>query len=104
MTIEQTDVIDFINIDRATGDVWLTIVDHLPWESHEADHLLMLQNKLNAYLRFVESGEMRKEYPETLGMNVVISVVARFQLSDQASKFVSMASVRIRKAGPPVPV
>ena len=29
MSIEQTEIVDFVNIDRKSGDVWLTISDHL---------------------------------------------------------------------------
>jgi hypothetical protein len=58
VSIDQTDVVDLATIDKASGDLWLTIVDHLPWDENEGDHLILLQNKLNAYLRFKESGEI----------------------------------------------
>jgi len=35
MTIEQLNVVDFTSIDKASGDVWLTITDHLPWDKDE---------------------------------------------------------------------
>ncbi len=50
MSIEQTEIVDFVNIDRKSGDVWLTISDHLPGDHGEGEHLVLLQNKLNAYL------------------------------------------------------
>ena len=48
MSIEQTDLIDIISIDRLTGETILTISDHLDW-SDSATHLRLLQNKLNRY-------------------------------------------------------
>ena len=63
MSIEQTDLIDIISIDRLTGETILTISDHLDWSDSEA-HLLLLQNKLNRYLAFVESGEIFRSYPK----------------------------------------
>ena len=78
MSIDQTDVIDLAAIDRASGDLWLTISDHLPWDKNEGDHLILLQNKLNAYLRFIESGEVFKKVPAAEGRNIVINLVGKF--------------------------
>ncbi len=50
MSIDQAETIDFCTIDNASGDLWLTISDHLPWDENEGNHLLLLQNKLDAYL------------------------------------------------------
>jgi hypothetical protein len=51
MTIEQIQVVDFIGID-AIGRAILTISDHLSWDDVKA-HFFTLQEKLNAYLRFI---------------------------------------------------
>jgi len=58
MSIEQADKIDFVNIEDKTGDVLLSISDHLSWDEGEGEHLLMLQAKLNTYLAFIEGGQM----------------------------------------------
>lgn len=60
MGLEQAAVIDFIGIDEVSGVVHLTIADAREWD---ADHLRVLQEKLNAYLAFVESGELYSAYP-----------------------------------------
>jgi len=39
MSIEQTDIVDIISTDRATGDVVLTISDHLDWSDIIALHI-----------------------------------------------------------------
>ena len=52
-SIDQTDKIDFVTIEYKTGDVLLSISDHLSWDQDEGEHLLMLQAKLNTYLAFV---------------------------------------------------
>ncbi len=46
MSIEQVEKIDFIST-TSEGKVELTISDHLEWDA-ENNHLLILQNKLNA--------------------------------------------------------
>jgi hypothetical protein len=63
MSNDQTNSVDFATVDEASGDLWLTISDHLPWDQDEGSHLTFLQNKLNLYLRFVETGEVFKKYP-----------------------------------------
>jgi hypothetical protein len=65
MGVQQTTVIDAIGIDKVTGAVHLTIADALEWG---ASHLRLLQEKLNAYPAFVESGELHSAYPSAAGM------------------------------------
>ena len=52
MSIEQSDVIDFVSIDQ-NDNLVLTISDHLA-RDEELRHLFLLQEKINAYLRFLE--------------------------------------------------
>ena len=99
MSIEQTETVDFVTLDRETGDVLLTISDHLAWDWNEEEHLVLLQSKLNAYLRFVESGEMVRDFPDTKGRRVVINLVGRFPLSEKATTFLARAGGAIRGAG-----
>lgn len=82
MTIEQNNVIDFISIDP-NDNLVLTISDHLTWDD-EMRHLLLLQEKINTYLRFLESGEVYEHYPEDRAKNVIINVVCAHKI-DQSS-------------------
>ncbi len=97
MSIAQTNIVDFISIDK-DGHVVLTISDHLEWDS-ENKHLVLLQKKLNAYLRFIESGELLKEYPAALERNVVLSLVARCQPSKDAALFLERTKESLKIAG-----
>lgn len=99
MSIEQTQTVDFVNIDRVSGDVVLAISDHLSWEEDEGDHLVLLQDKLNTYLRFIESGELVTKFPGAKGRDIVISLVGQFPMSQTAQKFFTMASDAIAAAG-----
>lgn len=76
MSIEQTDVIDIISTDRITGEVVLTISDHLDWSDSTA-HQMLLQRKLNRYLVFVETGEIMESYPSAGNRPIVFKVVFR---------------------------
>jgi hypothetical protein len=99
MSIDQTDTIDFATIDTASGDLWLTISDHLSWEENEGNHLVLLQNKLNAYLRFIESGEVFKKVPDAKGRSVVINLVGKFPLSQKADFFFEKARAAMEGSG-----
>jgi uncharacterized protein DUF6572 len=98
MSIEQTDMVDAIGVETETGVVILTVSDHLGWEN-EARHLLTLQEKLNAYLRFIESGELQEVYPDAKGRTTVIDVVMRLPLSSGAKRFFEVVTPIVRKAG-----
>jgi hypothetical protein len=99
MSIEDTDKVDFVTIDNATGHVRLTISDHLDWRQDEGAHLLLLQEKINTYLHFVESGEMHSTMPVTVGRNVIISVAAKYPLSGEATIFFRKAQAVVQSTG-----
>lgn len=61
MSIDQSDVIDFIST-TPEGKGVLTITDHLSWDMDF--HLELLQDKINRYLQFIESGQIYEEYPQ----------------------------------------
>ena len=96
MSVEQTRVVDAISIDGETGQCKLSISDHLPWHG---DHLLMLQEKLNAYLAFLESGEVYSAYPQATGREFSIVVVAKYRPNDVAAHFFEQATAQIKQAG-----
>ncbi|WP_211098247.1 DUF6572 domain-containing protein, partial [Azospirillum brasilense] len=50
--------------DKETGEVRLSIVDHLHWD---AEHLCLLQKKINGYLDFIVSGGIYASYPDAKG-------------------------------------
>ncbi len=99
MSFDQIDTIDVATIDKASGDLWLTISDHLPWDENEGTHLILLQNKINAYLRFIESGEVIKKVPDAKGRRIVINLVGKFPLSQKADTFLGKARATIEDAG-----
>jgi hypothetical protein len=99
MTIEQSDTIDIASIDKASGELWLTISDHLPWADDEDDHLVLLQDKLNAYLGFIESGQVFEELPNAAGRSVVINIIGKFPLSQTAERFFANAQAAVAGAG-----
>lgn len=98
MTVEQLDVVDITSVDARTGHVVLTISDHLDW-TDVVQHQVILQKKLNAYLGFVESGELLKQFPGAEGRPVRLNIVFRYLPNESAIEFLNRAKSVVNEAG-----
>ncbi len=54
MSILDAKVVDIVGVDPDKGIARLVITDHLEWTDPLGEHLLLLQEKINGYLRFLE--------------------------------------------------
>lgn len=97
MSIENSNIIDLVTIDK-NGKVVLTISDHLPWDEKN-EHLHLLQEKINAYIVSIESGDLYTQYPETEGKAVVIALVIKFNPSRDGEKFIKRVQKLLENAG-----
>lgn len=91
MPLHQPKIVDAIGIEKDTGIVILTIVDSWDWVD-EKRHLLALQEKLNAYFNFIESGEICESYPKAAGRKIIIDVIGRFPVPESAASFFAKAN------------
>ncbi|WP_044618999.1 DUF6572 domain-containing protein [Gynuella sunshinyii] len=95
MSIEDQDSVDVIAVNE-NGIVVLTILDHLEWDD---EHLYLLQEKINTYLAFIESGEVYETYPNSKGKEFKINVVCKYEPSLTAKEFFSRCATVINQAG-----
>lgn len=86
MSVVETDVIDAIGLDKAAQRVFLSIVDSLVWDAENV-HLYTLQEKINTYLYFIESGELDRALPDGKGFDIAIELILKHMPSDQAITF-----------------
>ena len=104
MTVKQTRSVDWLGLEKDTGNIILTVVDDLDWVN-ESEHLLALQEKLNTYLAFIESGEVFVRLVDTVGADVVrttpikISILAKYSPTAKARAFIEYAQKTFRDAG-----
>ena len=98
MTIEQTDVIDIISHDKENNKLNLIISDHLEWDD-ENEKLLLLQEKFNSYLAFLESDEVLEHHPNSKYEAYVIEIVSKYKPNKEAEKFLNLAREVIIEAG-----
>ena len=96
MTICETRIVDVIGVEKDSGKVVLTVSDHLEWD-HE--HLALLQEKLNVYVAFIESGELTGTYPDAAERQPVIDVVCRYEPSGEAEELFSKVAYALKGAG-----
>ncbi|WP_158942891.1 DUF6572 domain-containing protein [Granulicella sp. S190] len=97
MSVDQFDTVDVASVNEA-GEMVLTISDHLDW-SDTIEHQSTLQKKFNAYLAFVEGGEMLQKYPDAKARPVVLSVVFKFRPDQEGLLFLTRARQVIESAG-----
>ena len=96
MSINQTNIIDAIGISHE-GKVILTISDHHAWD--ETWHLQLLQDKINSYLQFIESGQIFEDYPNAASKELIIGIVMKYRPTSEAISFLEEAKEIIRVAG-----
>ena len=98
MAVDQPDVIDVASMSKSSGELILTISDHLDWAS-SIEHQTVLQKKFNAYLAFAESEEIWQQFPDAKGRPVVFNVVFRYRPDKQGLLFLDRARAVIESAG-----
>ncbi|HIC7208338.1 DUF6572 domain-containing protein [Burkholderia stabilis] len=98
MSILETNVVDLIGVDPSKKIAKLGISDHLEWLVPEGEHLL-LQEKINTYLSFIEGGELYQHFPNARGCRCEIELLAKYPLSLVEIDFFGKAKAVIREAG-----
>jgi hypothetical protein len=86
MSVENGRTVDAVGVDKMSGQVILTIADELDWEEEQI-HLVLLQDKINTYLSFIESGELIEANPDARDRKAVISVVGKYKPTADAIRF-----------------
>lgn len=97
-SLAQDRVVDAIGIAPVTGHVVLTLVDDLDWRDEDA-HIRALQAKLNAYLAFIEGGEVFARLEEAgppvpATTPVTIQIRAACELPARGREFLAYATAR----------
>jgi hypothetical protein len=98
MSIEKVKEIDAIGIDNNTGYVTLSIIDSTDWQD-EQQHLILLQEKINIYLSFIESGEIYESYPDAKGRDIEIKIHFKHDITNNCEQFLTKATDVIKGVG-----
>jgi hypothetical protein len=91
--------VDIFSIEDS-GRVALTLLDSTdPSEDATGEHLFQLQAKLNAYLAFVDTGQMTEQFPQSIGRAVVIRVKLMHPPSVPMREFLRCAKALVEEQG-----
>jgi hypothetical protein len=98
MTIEQEDIIDIVGVNEQEQIISLYISDHLEWDDKN-EKLLLLQNKINTYLAYIESGQIYEQHPDSKNLEVHIHLSCKYEPNSEAIKFLNLAKPLVEEAG-----
>lgn len=102
MSILETKVVDVVSVaEWEPESVILVISDHLKWgdKVQQGEHLLLMQEKINTYITYIESGEMLESYPPSKGKLPIIRISGLYELPEQAEFFVHRAAQTLKEVG-----
>ncbi|NCT40333.1 MAG: hypothetical protein GW778_01550 [Alphaproteobacteria bacterium] len=95
MGVEQTNLVDFISV---SGDQCiLTATSALEWGCNE--HLYLIQEKLNTYLAFIESGEIYEHCQQTDIRTIVIKFEFLHAPDKEGEEFLAKCENILSEAG-----
>ncbi len=96
MSVDESAIIDFIGVDVPTGNVILTIADHLEWDE-EGIHILTLAAKMQYYLTVVETGTLVENYPDMANRGIEIHVSMKYAPNKDGINFLEQMTEQFLK-------
>lgn len=97
MAVDNKNIIDAISIDK-NNRVVLTISDHLEWDK-ENTHLIILQDKINAYFDILESKEIYNIYPDSKNKEIAILLYIKHLPNKDGKKFLKIVEDFLNNSG-----
>ena len=76
----------------------LLITDHLNWDN-EFEHLKILQDKINAYVAFIESEQYDEIYPNADFKMAMIEIHFKYDVTDNCQKFLQVVQDQLGRIG-----
>ncbi len=89
-------VVDVVAQDP-DGNMILGVVDLTDWRSREK--CLMLQQRIDLCMEFLDSGQLYREYPKAAGKQVTIRLYLGEQPDSEGEWFLDAVSEKIRSFG-----
>ena len=100
MSVLDEKVIDFAGIEKSERNLILTITDHLVWGQETDDvHILILQNKINDYLRFIESNEVTECFASKDYDKIKIRIISKYSFDSICLDFLDKAKRMVNEVG-----
>ena len=94
MAITETNKIDSMGVSKDKKTLALLLTDHLDWEN-EKDHLLLLQDKINAYIGFIQDKQYESIYPDCHFSNYIIDIRFKENITENCANFLNVVATQI---------
>ncbi|WP_024833275.1 DUF6572 domain-containing protein [Ruminiclostridium josui] len=94
MSVVDENKVDGIGISKDGEKLILLITDHLDW-TNEYEHLIHLQNKINAYINFLENEQYKEVYPKKQFGLYCIEIHFKYELTSNCSKFIDRVNEQL---------
>lgn len=96
MSITEKNKIDGMGKSKETNELVLLITDHMEW-NEEYEHLIMLQEKINVYIDFIESKQYKETYTDNIFDGYVIEIHFKYDMTENALKFLDTVAGQVKK-------
>jgi hypothetical protein len=101
MTIEQRGIVDLISIPPNQQVAYLIVSDHLEWGVNDNEHCVLVQEKINEYLSFIEGGALIEARPDLKSKRLVLKVIGLHKPSLAGQSFYTKFSDALANTGYP---
>lgn len=103
MSIDNTNVIDGMAMDKNRKAICLLLTDHFAWNGNdtlsEYEHLILFQEKINAYISYLETGQYEEQYPEEEIVMAIIEIHFKYDITENCEKFLNTVQKQIGQYG-----
>lgn len=104
MAIDNTGVIDGIGLDKEKNVVRLLLTDHLAWDGDEKilseyEHLIILQEKINSYISYLESKQYEEQFKGVAINMAIIEIHFKYDITDKCKEFLNSVQNQIGQYG-----
>ncbi len=98
MSVVDNKTVDGVALTDDNKGIILLITDHLDW-SDEYQHLVILQEKINVYISFLEARQYEEIYKEEVITYGVIEIHFLYNLTGNAEKFLQSVQNQVTELG-----
>lgn len=98
MSVVENKTVDGMALTDDKKGIILLITDHVNWED-EYQHLLMLQEKINVYISFLEEKQYMETYKDECIKYGIIEIHFLYNLTSNAEKFLQSVQNQVAKLG-----
>lgn len=96
MSVLEAEKIDAIGVSEDGKELVLLISDHLKWRK-EIEHLILLQEKINSYLGFIETKQYLEIYPDNIFEKYCIKISFKYKISPKCMEFLGTINMQLRE-------